>query len=189
MSATVANAEWAATQQKGFAERVGAVLAFWPEFRRAVNELIDQEPVKGRIKIDSPEGDPYLPTLSAGLFDLKIAADVLSDTVFYAFTSAALKRVIPRESAIFHHGQLKLTRGPWGVIDGPGTGIFKVFVDDPQGVQYLSLADRFARWCVEGLLGGYTAVSALEESAISAAKVKEKAVKKEARNAGGNSGK
>jgi hypothetical protein len=181
VSAALANAEWAAAQQKSFAERIGAVMAFWPEFRSAINELVEQEPAKGRIRIESPEGEPYLLTLSAGLFDLKIAADGLSDTVFYAFTSAALKKVIPRESAIFHHGHLKLTRGPWGVIDGPGVGISKVFVDDPQGVQYVSLADRFARWCVEELLGGYATISGLEESVIAAAKAK-----KEAKNAGGN---
>ncbi len=186
MSASVANAEWVAAQQKSFAERTGAMLAFWPEFRSVLNELVEHEPAKGRIKIDSPDGEPYLLTLSAGLFDLKIAADALSDTIFYAFTSASLKKVIPRESAIFHHGQLKLTRGLWGVIDGPGTGIPKVFVDDPQGVKYFSLADRFARWCVEELLGGYAAISGLEDAAIAAAKAKEESAKKEAKNAGGN---
>lgn len=186
MKAAVANAEWVAAQQERFAERTGAVLAFWPEFRRALNELIEQEPAKGRIQIESSEDVPYLLTLSAGLFDLKIAADGLSDTVFYAFTSAPLKKVIPRESAIFHHGHLKLTRGHWGVMDGPGVGITKIFVDDPQGVQHFPLADRFAQWCFEELLGGYTAISALEESAIAAAKAKEEAAKKEAKHAGGN---
>lgn len=187
MKVAVNNSEWLEAQQKSFAERSGAVLAFWPEFRRAISELVEQEPVKGRIAVSSKDGEPYLLTLSAGLFDLKIAADLLSDTLFYAFTSASLKRMIPRESAIFHNGQLKLSRGYWGVIDGPGVGIAKVFVDNPQGVEYFPLADRFAQWCVEGLLGGYSAIIAREESAIAEAKAKEEAAKKEAKNAGGNS--
>jgi hypothetical protein len=187
VSAAVNNSEWLEAQQKSFAEHRGAVLAFWPEFRRAINELAEQEPIKGRIVASSLDDEPYLLTLSGGLFDLKIAGDLLGDTIFYAFTSASLKRLIPRESAIFHHGQLKLSRGYWGVIDGPGVGISKVFVDDPQGVEYFPLADRFAQWCMEGLLGGYAAIIALEESAIAEAKAKEDAAKKEAKNAGGNS--
>ena len=46
-------------------------------------------------------------TLSAGLFDLKLACDPLSDIVFYAFTSSSLKRLIPRESAIFYRWATK----------------------------------------------------------------------------------
>jgi hypothetical protein len=183
----VSNSDWVEAQQKGFAERGGAVLAFWPEFRRAVIELAEQEPVKGRIETSSPDSEPYQLTLSGGLFDLKVAADVLGDTIFYAFTSSSLKKLIPRESAIFHHGQLKLTRGYWGVIDGPGVGISKVFVDDPQAVEHFPLADRFAQWCVEGLLGGYATIIELEKSAVAEAKAKEEAAKKEAKNAGGNS--
>ena len=43
----------------------------------------------------------HLFVVSAGLFDLKLAADALSDTVFYAFTSTTLKKLIPTESAIY----------------------------------------------------------------------------------------
>jgi hypothetical protein len=181
MSVAVDNAQWIEAQQKDFDARIGAALAFWPELKRAFVDLAEQEPVKSRVKVNTAEEDPYLLTVSAGLFDLKFAVDVLSDMVFYAFTSAALKRVIPRESAIFYHGHLKLTRGPWGVIDNPGPDVHKVFADDPQSVQYLSLADRVARASLEKLLGGYPAIAALEEAAVAKAKAQEEAAKKEAR--------
>jgi hypothetical protein len=89
--------------------------------------------------------------------------------------------VVPRESAIFHHGSLRLTRGYWGVVDGPGPDIYKTFVDDPQSVQYLALADQVARWSLEQLLGGYASIVALDDAAAAAAKAKEEAAKKEAR--------
>jgi hypothetical protein len=188
VSALLSNAQWLETQQAEFASRTGALLAFWPEFRGAVIALLEVEPARGRIAIHSSDEEPYLLTLSAGLFDLKLAGDSLSDIVFYAFTSATLKKLIPRESAIFFHGQMKLVRGPWGVIDGPGVDVPKFFVEEPQGVTHFPLADRFARWCVEQLLGGYTKISALEEAALAAARTKEEATKKEAKRGGRNTG-
>ena len=160
------------TQQEEFPARTGAVLAFWPELRGALNELLEEEPAKGRIRVHTSDEEQHHLTLSAGLFDLKLACDPLSDIVFYAFTSATLKRLIPRESAIFYHGQLKLSRGYWGVIDSPGPGISRVFADDPQTVEHFPLATRFAQWCIEQLLGGYTKISALEEAEINLARAK-----------------
>jgi hypothetical protein len=179
MSVIVDNAEWVEARQKDFQARTGAVLAFWPELKRAFLDLAAAEPFQSRVKVEAADEDPYLLIVSAGLFDLKFAADVLSDTVFYAFTSATLKRVIPRDTAIFHHGAIKLTRGPWGVIDNPGPDVHKVFADDPQSVQYLSLADQIARSSLEKLLGGYPSIAALDEAVAAAAKAKEEAAKKE----------
>jgi hypothetical protein len=184
MSAVVDNAQWIEARQQDFASRTGAALAFWPELKRAFVELAAQEPLQSRVKVSAAEDDPYVLTVSAGLFDLKFAVDVLSDTVFYAFTSATLKRVIPRESAIFYYGSIILTRGPWGVIDNPGPGVHKVFADDPQSVQYVSLADMVARGSVEKLLSGYPAIAALADDAAAKAKAQEEAAKKEANRAG-----
>jgi hypothetical protein len=178
MSTVAGNEQWIEMQQKEFEARTGAALALLPELKRAFLDLAEHEPAKSRVTVHVADEDPYLLTVRAGVFDLKFAADIFSDTVFYSFTSATLKRVIPRDSAIFHHGQLKLTRGPWGVIDNPGPDVSKVFADDPQGVQYFSLADRVARWGLEQLFGGYSSIVALEEAV---AKTKEAAVEKEAR--------
>jgi len=179
MSTVVENAQWIEAQQKEFEARTGAALAFLPELKRAFLDLAEQEPARSRVKVHAAEEDPYLLTVCAGLFDLKFAVDIFSDTVFYSFTSATLKRVMPRESAIFHYGQLKLTRGYWGIIDSPGPEVFKTFVDDPQSVQYLPLADQVARWGLEQLFGGYPSVVALEDAALKA--------KKEARRDGAGS--
>jgi hypothetical protein len=180
MSVPSSNANWLEEQRAQF-NTPRAVLAFWPELKRALLELVEQEPLKSRVTVNTAEEDPYLTTVSAGVFELKFAADVLSDTVFYAFTSATLKRVIPRDTAIFHHGVLKLTRGPWGVIDNTGEEVHRVFADDPQSVHYLPLADQVARWSLEQLLGGYPSIVALEESAAAAARAKEEAAQKEAK--------
>jgi hypothetical protein len=182
MSVIVDNAQWIEAQQREFSARTGAALAFLPELKRAFLDLAGQEPFESRVTVNAAEEDPYMLTVSAGLFDLKFAADVLSDTIFYAFTSATLKRLIPTESAIFHYGQLKLTRGPWGVIDNIGPDVPKVFVDDPQIVQYLSLADQVARWSLEQLMGGYPSMLDLEEAAAEAEAGKEEAAKKEAKH-------
>jgi hypothetical protein len=182
MSIIVDNAKWAELQQKCFAERTGAALAFWPELKRAFLDLAGHEPVKSSVKVNVADEDPCLLVVSAGLFDLKFATDNLSDTIFYAFTSAQLKRILPTETAIFHYGQIKLTRGAWGVIDNPGEDVPKLFVDDPQSVQYLSLADQVARWGVEQLLGGYPSILGLEEAAADAADAREQAARKEAKH-------
>jgi hypothetical protein len=182
------NAQWLEAQQAEFAARTGAALVFWPQLQSAINELLEAEPAKGRLKVYASDDEPYLLTISAGLFDLKLACDVFSDLVFYSFTSAALKKLIPRESAIYYQGHLNLTRGNWGVVDSPGQGVSKIFADDPQTVEGFPLADRFAQWCVEQLMGGYTRITALEEAADAAAKAKEKAAKKEANNGGRNAG-
>jgi hypothetical protein len=182
MSAPVRNAQWIEVQQAEFAARTGAAQAFWPEFRSAVIELTGEEPAKGRVEIHPSEEQPNVLTLSAGLFDLKLACDVMSDTVFYALTSSSLKKLIPRESAIFFHGQLKLARGYWGIIDGPGVGVSRVFADDPQTVEHFPLAERFAQWCIEQLLGGYTKISALEDAELAIVRARAEIAKKEAGN-------
>jgi hypothetical protein len=182
MSAVADNTPWIEAQQKEFSARTGAGLAFLPELKRAFLDLVEHEPFQGRVEVNAAEEDPYLLTVSAGLFDLKFAVDVLSDTVFYAFTSATLKRLIPTESAIFHYGQLKLTRGPWGVIDNIGPDVPKVFVAAPQSVQDFPLADQVARWSLEQLMGGYPSVLNLEEAAAEAEEGKEEAAKKEAKH-------
>ena len=187
MSVAVDNAQWIEARQQDFASRTGAALAFWPELKRVFVELTAQEPLQSRVKVNTAEDDPYLLTVTAGLIDLKFAVDFFSDTVFYAFTSATLKRVIPRESAIFHYGSIRLTRGPWGVIDNPGPDVHKVFADDPQSVQYFSLADRIARGSLEKLLSGYPAIAALAEDAAAKVKVQEDAAKKEAKRDGSGS--
>jgi hypothetical protein len=185
MSVLLTNAQWAEARQKEFAERTGAVLAFWPELKRAFLDLAALEPAKSHIVIAPEDGNPHLFVLSAGLFDLKLAADPLSDTVFYAFTSTTLKRLIPTESAIYHYGQLKLVRGLWGVLDSHGDEVHQVLADDPQTVAQFPLSDRFAQWAVDQLLGGYTAIVALEEAAAAKVETKEEATKKEANRASG----
>jgi hypothetical protein len=186
MSTLQGTEQWLEEQQEEFANRTGAAVAFWPEFRSTVNQLLEEEPAKGRVAVYSSEEDPNLLTLSAGLFDLKLACDTLSDTVFYAFTSSTLKTLVPRESAIFSNGQLNLVRGYWGVIDSPGPDVAKVFADDPQTVEHFPLASRFAQWCIEQLLGGFKRISALEKAAV--ARTNEGAAKKEAKNGGRNTG-
>lgn len=185
MSTLLTNAEWAEAKQKEFSERTNAVLAFWPELKRALLAIANLEPAKSHVVIAPEDGNPHLFVLSAGIFDLKLAADSLSDTVFYAFTSSTLKKLVPTESAIYHYGQLKLTRGQWGVIDNAGDEVHQVFADDPQTVQQYPLADRFAQWAVNQLLGGYPAIVALEEEAAAKAEAKEEAAKKEAKRASG----
>lgn len=175
MNTLLHNSQWVEARQEEFTARTGAVLAFWPEFRSVVNELLEEEPARSRIKMHTSDDEPHLLTLSAGLFDLKLACDALSDIVFYAFTSPSLKRLIPRESAIFYHGQLKLARGYWGIIDAPGAGISRVFADDPQTVEHFPLAARFAQWCIEQLLGGYTKIAALEEAEVALARARTEA--------------
>lgn len=184
MTFLLTNQKWAEARQKDFAERAGAVVAFWPELKRAFLDLTALEPAKSHV-IVAPEGEnPHLFVLTAGLFDLKLAADPLSDTVFYAFTSSTLKKLIPTESAIYHYGQLKLARGLWGIIDSPGDEVHQVFADDPQTVEQFPLADRFAQWALDQLLGGYPAIIALEEAAADKAEVEEHAAKKEANRGG-----
>lgn len=177
MSAADANTQWAEFQQAAFLSRSGAALAFWPELKRALNELIEHEPFKGHVKIHTSEEYPYLLTVSAGLFDLKFAADVMSDIIFYAFTSAALKRIIPRDSAIFHRGVLRVSKGYWGLIDNVGPDVHKIFAENPEAVRHFSLADQVARYCLEKLLGGYPVIAELADDA----KAKEEAAKKEAK--------
>lgn len=184
MSFLLTNPQWAEARQKEFAERPNAVAAFWPEMKHAFQELAALEPAKSHIIFPPEDENPHLFVLSAGLFDLKLAADPLSDTVFYAFTSTTLKKLVPSESAIYHYGQLRLARGVWGVIDSPGDEVHKIFADDPQTVEDFSLADRFAQWALDTLLGGYPAVIALEEAASAKAEADEKAARKEAQRAG-----
>lgn len=184
MTTLLTNAQWAEARQKEFAERTEAMKAFWPELKRAFLDLCALEPAKSHVIVAPEDANPRLFALTAGIYDLKLAADPLSDTVFYAFTSSTLKRLIPTESAIYHYGQLKVTRGPWGVIDGPGEEVHKVFADDPQSVEHFPLADRFAQWALDHLLGGYPAIVAQEEAAATSAEAKEKAAKKEAKRGG-----
>lgn len=188
MSFLLTNQQWGDARQKEFAERAGAVAAFWPEMKRAFQELAELEPAKSHVIFAPEDENPHLFVLSAGLFDLKLAADPLSDTVFYAFTSKTLKKLLPTESAIYHYGQLKLSRGVWGVIDSPGDEVHQVFADDPQTVKDFPLADRFAQWALDTLLGGYPAIVALEEAASAKAEADEQAARKEAKRAG-NEGK
>lgn len=185
MSILLTNAQWAEARQKEFAERTGAVMAFWPEVKRAFLDLCALEPAKSHVIVAPEDGNPRLFVLSAGLFDLKLTADPLSDSVFYAFTSATLKKLVPTESAIYHYGQLRLVRGIWGVIDGPGDEVLKVFADDPQTVAQFPLADRFAQWALDQLLRGYPAIIALEEAAAANVEAAQEATKKEARRGDG----
>lgn len=184
MSFLLTNQQWAEARQKDFRERPNAVAAFWPEMKHAFQQLASLEPAKSHIIFAPEDENPHLFVLSAGLFDLKLAADPLSDTVFYAFTSKTLKKLVPSESAIYHYGQLKLARGIWGVIDSPGDEVHKIFADDPQTVRDFPLANRFAQWALDTLLGGYPAVVALEEAASAKAEADERAARKEAQGAG-----
>ncbi|HEX5234797.1 MAG TPA: hypothetical protein VFW25_05645 [Silvibacterium sp.] len=181
MRTLLTNTQWAEARQKEFAERTNAVLTFWPELKRAFLDLAALEPAKSHVII-APENDiPHFFVISAGVFDLKLAADLLSDTVFYAYTSSTLKKLIPTESAIYHYGQLRLTRGLWGVVDGPGDEVHQIFADDPQTVAQFPLAARFAQWALDQLLGGYPAITALEESIAVKAEAQEEAARKEAK--------
>lgn len=180
MSKLLTNEQWAEAREKEFAKHPGAVLAFWPEVKRAFLDLTALEPAKSHVIVAPDDASPHIFVLTAGLFDLKLAADPLSDTVFYAFTSSTLKRLLPTDSAIYHCGQLKLARGLWGVIDGPGNNVHKVFADDPQTVKQFPVADRFAQWALDLLLGGYPAIAGFEHAAV-AKKAGEEAAKKEAR--------
>lgn len=162
----ISNAEWLETQRQLHAERIAAVSAFWPEFQRACREFTDAEPFRGLVQLHAEAEEPRILILSAGLFDLKVAADPASDTVIYAFTSSTLTRLFPRETgetAVFANGVVKLTRGYWGVIDLPHERAPQTFVAEPQAVEKLPLADRFTRWCFEQLLGGYVTIHALAE--------------------------
>jgi hypothetical protein len=185
VSALLTNAQWAEARQKEFAARTGAVRAFWPELKRAFLDLAALEPAKSHIVV-SPQDDehPHLFVVSAGVFDLKLAADPLSDTIFYAFTSSTLKKLVPTESAIYHYGQLKVARGLWGIIDGPGDEVHQVFADDPQTVEQFPLAARFAQWALDQLLCGYPAITALDEAVAEKAEAEEEAAKKEAKRGG-----
>jgi hypothetical protein len=185
MSALLTNTQWAEARQKDFAERTGAARAFWPELKRAFLDLIALEPAKSHIVIGPEEDEnPHLFVVSAGVFDLKLATDSLSDTIFYAFTSSTLKKLIPTESAIYHYGQLKVARGLWGLIDSPGDEVHRVFADDPQTVEQFPLADRFAQWALDQLLGGYPAITGLEDAVAAKAEAEEEAAKKEAQRGG-----
>lgn len=184
MSFLYTNQQWAEARQKEVAERPRAVAAFWPEMKRAFQELAALEPAKSHILVAPEDENPHLFVVSAGLFDLKLAADPLSDTVFYAYTSSTLKKLVPSDSAIYHYGQLRLARGIWGVIDSPGDEVHKIFADDPQTVKDFPLADRFAQWALDTLLGGYPAITALEEAAAAKAEADEQAARKEAQRAG-----
>jgi len=180
MSFLLTNQQWAEARQKEFAERTGAVVAFWPELKRAFRDLVELEPAKSHVILAPQDDNPHLFIVTAGLFDLKLAADPLSDTVFYAFTSSTLKKLIPTESAIYHYGQLKLTRGIWGIIDSPGDEVHRIFAEDPQSVEHFPLADRFAQWALDQLLAGYPAIVALEEAAADKAAAEEHAAGKNA---------
>jgi len=184
MNKLLTNAQWAEARQKEFTKHPGAVLAFWPELKRALLDLTALEPAKSHVIVAPDDASPHIFVLTAGLFDLKLAADPLSDTVFYAFTSSTLKRLLPTDSAIYHCGQLKLARGLWGVIDGPGDQVPKVFADDPQTVEQFPLADRFAQWALDLLLGGYPAITRFEEAAAARTESQEQAAKKEAKRGG-----
>jgi hypothetical protein len=184
MTTLLTNAQWAEGRQKDFAERTQAMKAFWPELKRAFLDLCALEPAKSHVIVAPEDANPRLFVMTAGLFDLKMTVDPLSDTVFYAFTSSTLKRLIPTESAIHHYGQLKVTRGLWGLIDGPGDEVHAVFADDPQSVEHFPLADRFAQWALDQLLGGYPAIIALGDAAATKAEASEKAAKKEAKRGG-----
>lgn len=175
MSFLLTNQQWAEARQKEFAERNGAIFTFWPELKTAFSGLVVKEPAASHVILASEGDNPNLLVLTAGLFDLKLAAEPLSDTVFYAFTSSTLKKLIPSESAIYHYGQLKLARGMWGVIDNPGDEVHRIFADDPQSVQDFPLADRFAQWALDQLLAGYPAIVALEEAAADKAAAEERA--------------
>lgn len=185
MSALQTNAQWAEARQKEFAERTAAAQAFWPELKRAFLELAALEPAKSHVLIAADNDDSPLFVLSAGLFDLKLGIDPLSDTIFYAFTSSTLKKLIPTESAIYHYGQLKLIRGKWGVIDNPGDEVHQIFADDPQTVEHYPLADRFAQWALTQLLGGYSTITSLEDAVAAKAEAEEESARKEAKRAGG----
>jgi hypothetical protein len=181
MSKLLTNEQWAEAREKEFTKHSGAVLAFWPEVKRAFHDLTTLEPAKSHVIVAPDDASPHIFVLTAGLFDLKLAADPLSDTVFYAFTSSTLKRLLPTDSAIYHCGQLKLARGLWGVIDGPGDEVHTVFADDPQTVEHFPLADRFAQWALDLLLGGYPAITRFEEAAVAKAEAEEEAARKEAK--------
>lgn len=185
MSGLLTNEQWAEARQKEFMERTGAVRVFWPEMKRAFLELAAMEPVKSHVIVIPEDDNPHFFVISAGVFDLRLAADPLSDTIFYAFTSSTLKRLIPTDSAIHHRGQLKLVRGIWGVVDGPGDEVHQVFADDPQTVEQFPLATRFAQWALDRLLGGYPAILAAEEAAASKPEAERAAAKKEAKRGGG----
>lgn len=184
MTILLTNAQWAEARQKDFAERTGAMKAFWPELKRAFLDLCALEPARSHVIVAHEDANPRVFALTAGLFDLKLTADPLTDTVFYAFTSPTLKRLIPTDSSIYHFGQLKVTRGMWGVIDTPGDEVRKVFADDPQSVEHFPLADRFAQWALDQLLGGYPAIVALEDAIETKVEAKGKAAKKEAKRGG-----
>ena len=184
MSASESNAAWFTTQQAEFAARTGAAAAFWPELKASLAKFVEAEPFTGRVRLHSSDEEPLLLTLTAGLFDLKFAADLLGDRIFYAFTSASLKRVIPRESAIFHSGQLQLSRGAWGVIDNPGPEVHTTFVAEPDSVEQFPLADKVARWALEQLLGGYPKIAAREAAVIETKEAAEKQKSQEAKGGG-----
>lgn len=184
MSKLLTNEQWAEARQKEFAKHSDAVLAFWPELKRAFLDLTALEPAKSHVIVAAEDVNPHIFMLTAGLFDLKLAADPLSDTVFYAFTSSTLKRLLPTESAIYHCGQLKLARGLWGVIDSAGDEVHNVFADDPQTVEHFPLADRFAQWALDLLLGGYPAITGFEEAAAAKAEAEGEAAEKEAKRGG-----
>lgn len=187
MTVWLTNEKWAEARQKDFAERTEATKAFWPELKRAFLDLSALEPAKSHVIVAPEDSNPRLFVITAGIIDLKLTADPLSDTVFYAFTSSTLKKLIPTESAILHYGQLKITRGLWGVVDGPGNDVHRVFADDPQSVQHFPLAERFAQWALDQLLGGYPAVTALQDAATVNAGAKHEATKKEAKRGGSRS--
>ena len=46
MSGLLTNAQWAEGATEGFCQRTGAVLAFWPELKRAFLELAALEPAR-----------------------------------------------------------------------------------------------------------------------------------------------
>ncbi|HEX3471082.1 MAG TPA: hypothetical protein VHT28_07835 [Silvibacterium sp.] len=187
MSALVSNSQWLETAKAEFAARTGAALTFWSEFRKSILELTGKEPARHLIAIHASDDEPNLISLSVGLFDLKLACDSLSNIVFYAFSSESLKNLTARKSAIFFHGQLNLVRGAWGVVDNPGIGVPRIFADDPQTVEKFPLADRFAQWCIEQLLGGYNKIAALEEAQIAAARARTESARKGAGDADHNS--
>lgn len=157
------NAEWLAAQQKAYSDRIDAVAAFWPQFQRACREYCDRAPFQGVVRLHAEAEGSRVLMLSAGLFDLNVACDPVSDTVLFAFTSPTLTRLFPRDTDVLANGVVKLTRGYWGVIDLPHERAPQSFVAEPQAVETLPLADRFARWCFEQLMGGYPAIHALAE--------------------------
>jgi hypothetical protein len=60
MSKLLTNEPWAEAQQKEFAEPPGAVLAFWPEVKRAFLDLTALEPAKSHVIVAAEDVNPHM---------------------------------------------------------------------------------------------------------------------------------